>query len=188
MALILGIEHPDRIDKLILSNIVAYDSWPIDDMVKLGNPQWRAKSAADVAAFVASGITDGLHNSHRNTEEFRNGIVAPYADEEGKISLIRNASSLNTNHTMELVGRHREIRAETLLLWGIHDPWQTIGDGEKLSREIPASYLVRMETASHWLQQDAPEEFAREISTFLLGGLDAVRKSHTTREQVPAKN
>ncbi|MDR3499883.1 MAG: alpha/beta hydrolase [Parvibaculum sp.] len=188
VALILGIEHPGRVDRLVLSNIVAYDSWPIDDMVKLGNPQWRAKPAAEVAAFVAGGIAEGLHNRHRNTEEFRSGIVAPYADEEGKISLIRNASSLNTNHTTELIGRHREILAETLLLWGIHDPWQTIGDGERLSREIPASYLVRMEAASHWLQQDSPEEFSREVSLFLSGGLDAVRKDRAMAERIQPKN
>lgn len=167
VALIMSIEHPDRVAKLVLSNIVAYDSWPIDDMIELGNPNWRGKPALEVAAFVADGIADGLHNSHRDTEEFRRGIVAPYCDEEGKISLIRNASALNTNHTMELVHRHCEITAETLLLWGVHDPWQKIADAEKLKGEIFGSQLVRMETASHWLQQDCPVEFAYEVSRFL---------------------
>ena len=167
VALIMGIDHPDRVDRLVLSNVVAYDSWPIDDMIALGNPQWRDKPAAEVAEFVASGLPDGLHNPERLTPEFKRNIVAPYSDEEGKISLIRNASALNTNHTMELVDRHVEIAARTLVLWGIHDPWQTIGDGEKLAREIPNARLVRLENASHWLQQDVPEAFAREVAGFL---------------------
>ena len=167
VALIMGIEHPERVHRLVLSNIVAYDSWPIDDMIALGNPNWRTRSPKDVADFVASGLPDGLHGKNSLTEEFRAGIVAPYSDEEGKISLIRNASALNTNHTMALVDRHKEIRAPTLVLWGIHDPWQTIRDGENLSREIPGARLVRIEHASHWLQQDAPEDFAREILAFL---------------------
>jgi len=167
VALIMGIDHSDRVSRLVLSNVVAYDSWPIDDMIALGNPQWRDKSATDVANFIASGLPDGLHNSDRLTPDFERNIVAPYSDEEGKISLIRNASALNTNHTMELVDRHKEITAPTLVLWGVHDPWQTIGDGEKLAQEIPNSRLVRLENASHWLQQDAPEDFAREIINFL---------------------
>ena len=167
VALILGIEHPERVDRLVLCNVVAYDSWPIDDMIALGNPNWRDKPAAEVAAFVASGLPDGLHNAERLTPEFERNIVAPYSDEEGKISLIRNASALNTNHTTALVDRHRNIAATTLVLWGVHDPWQTIADGERLAREIPNARLCRLENASHWLQQDAPADFAREVIAFI---------------------
>ncbi|HEX9767865.1 MAG TPA: alpha/beta hydrolase [Kiloniellales bacterium] len=167
VALILGIGHPERVDRLVLSNVVAYDSWPIDDMIALGNPNWRDKPAAEVASFVASGLPDGLHNAERLTPEFERNIVAPYSDEEGKISLIRNASALNTNHTTALVDRHRNIAAPTLVLWGVHDPWQTIADGERLAREIPNARLCRLENASHWLQQDAPADFAREVIAFI---------------------
>lgn len=167
VALIMGIENPDRISRLVLTNVVAYDSWPIDDMIALGNPNWRSKAPKEVADFVAGGLPDGLHNAGRLTDEFRTGIVAPYSDEEGKISLIRNASALNTNHTTMLMDRHGEIGVPTLVLWGVHDPWQTIADGERLAREIPGAKLVRIENASHWLQQDTPELFARGILDFI---------------------
>jgi pimeloyl-ACP methyl ester carboxylesterase len=142
VALIMGIEHPDRVSRLVLTNVVAYDSWPIDDMIALGNPNWRSKSPKEVADFVAGGLPDGLHNADRLTDEFREGIVAPYSDELGKISLIRNASALNTNHTTMLIDRHKDIKAPTLVLWGVHDPWQTIRDGENLAREIPSAELA----------------------------------------------
>ena len=166
VALILGIEHPERVERLVLANVVAYDSWPIDDMIALGNPQWRKKEPAAVAEFVASGLPDGIHNAERLTPEFREGIVAPYSDEDGKISLIRNASSLNTNHTMALVDRHSQIKAPTLLLWGVHDPWQWISDAERLETEIPGARLQRVE-ASHWIPHDAPETFAAGIVDFI---------------------
>lgn len=166
VALIMGIEHPERVARLVLSNVVAYDSWPIDDMIALSNPHWRDKPAREVADFVAGGLPDGLHNPERLTPDFREGIVAPYSDDEGKISLIRNASALNTNHTMALVDRHGEIAAPTLVLWGRHDPWQTIRDGERLAEEIPNAELVRVE-ASHWIPQDTPREFADGIVRFL---------------------
>lgn len=170
VSLILAIEHPERVRRLVLTNVVAYDSWPIDDMIALGNPQWRSKPPEDVAAFVASGLPDGIHNRDRMTDAFRDGIVAPYSDEEGKISLIRNASALNTNHTTALIERHGTITAPTLCLWGVHDPWQKIEDGERLAREIPHARLVRIETASHWIPHDTPELFADEILAFLKHG------------------
>jgi len=167
VSLITAIEHPERVARLVLTNVVAYDSWPIDDMIALGNPNWRSKPAKEVAEFVAGGLPDGLHNADRLTDEFREGIVAPYSDEEGKISLIRNASALNTNHTTALVERHGTIKAPTLCLWGVHDPWQTIRDGERLSEEIPDARLIRVENASHWIPQDTPETFAAGIIDFL---------------------
>jgi haloalkane dehalogenase len=120
-----------------------------------------------VADFLASGLPDGLFNRDRLTPAFEAGIVAPYSDEEGKISIIRNASALNTNHTTMLAPRHGEIRARTLCLWGVHDPWQTIRDGERLAREIPNARLVRVDNASHWIPHDTPEIFAEEVRAFL---------------------
>ncbi len=169
VSLIMAIHHPERVAKLVLTNVVAYDSWPIDDMIALGNPNWRSKSPKEVADFIASGLPDGLHNQDRLTSAFMTGIVAPYSDEEGKISILRNASALNTNHTTMLVERHGEIRAPTLCLWGVHDPWQVIRDGERLAAEIPNARLHRVENASHWIPHDTPETFASEIDAFLKG-------------------
>lgn len=166
VALILAIEHPDRVERLVLTNVVAYDSWPIGDMIALSDPTWKHKPVEEVVNFVLSGLPDGIHHPHRLTDAFRTGIVAPYSDEEGKISLIRNASALNTNHTMALVDRHGEISVPTLVLWGVHDPWQRIGDGERLAREIPNARLGCVE-ASHWIPHDAPVEFSQAILDFL---------------------
>ena len=166
VALILGIEHAERVTRLVLTNAVAYDSWPIQDMIALGDPQWRHKPAGEVAAFIARGLPDGIFRADRMTPEFAAGIAAPYQDEDGALSLIRNASALNTNHTMALVDRHRCITAPTLVLWGVHDPWQPVSDGEHLASDIPAAQLKRIE-ASHWIPHDAPEEFSAAVLEFL---------------------
>jgi haloalkane dehalogenase len=167
VGLIMGVEHGERVRRLVLCNAVAYDSWPAEDMIALSNPEWRSKRPRDITEWVLSGLAPGLHNPARLTPAFREGIVAPYQDEEGKISLIRNASALNTCHTMALVDRHSEIAAPTLLLWGAQDPWQTVADADRLATEIPGARLVRMENASHWLQQDDPQTFARELLAFM---------------------
>ncbi len=75
VSLIMAIHHPERVAKLVLTNVVAYDSWPIDDMIALGNPNWRSKSPKEVADFLASGLARrhpqqgapdaGIHGGHR---------------------------------------------------------------------------------------------------------------------------
>ncbi|WP_299242287.1 alpha/beta hydrolase [uncultured Aquimarina sp.] len=167
VSLILAINHPHKIDKLVLSNIVAYDSWPIDDMLSLGNPEWVSKPINEIADFLKEGYIMGLSNPKTLTSTFIEGITEPYLTNEGKISLIRNASSLNTNHTTSLVSRHKNIKAQTLLLWGVDDPWQTIKDGERLAAEIPNANLVKLENASHWVQQDAPDRYIMNLLKFL---------------------
>ena len=150
VALILGIEHPDRVDRLVLTNAVAYDSWPTQDLIALGDPQRRDKPAQQVAAFAAGGLPDGFIHTDRLTPEFAEGIVAPWSDAEGALSLIRHASALNTNHTMELVDGHGSISAPTLVLWGVHDVWQPPSDARRLAHEIPDARLVEVD-ASHWI-------------------------------------
>jgi len=167
ISLIMAIQHPARVDKLVLTNAVAYDSWPIDDMIALGNPHWRSKSPQEVVDFLAAGLPDGLYNRDRLTPEFNTGILAPYSDEEGKISIIRNASALNTSHTTMLAGRHCEIASPALCLWGVHDPWQPIRDAERLAADIPNAKLVRLENASHWSPHDSPVAFASQVEAFL---------------------
>lgn len=51
VALMMAIEDPERIGRLVLSNIVAYDSWPIDDMIGLGHPGWRHRPPLVISFF-----------------------------------------------------------------------------------------------------------------------------------------
>ena len=84
-ALIMAIEHPDRVERLVLSNVVAYDSWPIDDMIALGNPNWRSKSPRDVADFVAGGLPE-LHGfgARRQVRAPLPDVVDPLQNEIGR--------------------------------------------------------------------------------------------------------
>lgn len=167
VALILALDEPHRVERLVLTNSVAYDSWPSSAMCVLGDPfAWRDKTASEFAEWVAVDLAVGLPGGHRDPA-WELDIVAPYSTDEGARSLIRNAISLNTNHTMELVPRHGEIQIPTLLLWGESDPWQPASDGLRLAREIEGASFVGIPGVSHWIQEEAPEQFAKEILSFL---------------------
>jgi haloalkane dehalogenase len=166
VALILAIEHPHIINRLVITNSVCYDRFD-DDMLDFGHPlRWKSRPIADLVEALEESLAVGLSNKSRLTPQFREGIIAPWSSEEGKLSLLRNASALNANQTMALVDRHSTITAPTLILWGMNDPWQKPEDGMQLAREIPGAIFQAIENASHWVQQDAPEQFSDAVLKF----------------------
>lgn len=167
VALILAIEHAATVERLVISNAVCYDRFD-DEMLDLGHPKrWKPRSVEELVAMLKASLAAGLSNDSRLTPTFREGIIAPWASEEGKLSLLRNASALNANQTMALVDRHGDIAAPTLVVWGTDDPWQNPEDGEKLSSEIRNAIFKPIAGASHWLPQDAPEQFSEALLDFL---------------------
>ena len=166
VALILAIEHSHLVNRLVISNSVCYDRFD-DDMLDFGHPmRWKPRPVSDLVEALEESLAAGLSRSNRLTADFRQGIIAPWADEEGKLSLLRNASALNANQTMALVDRHGAITAPAMILWGMDDPWQKSEDGKQLAKEIPGAIFRAIDGASHWVQQDAPEEFSDALLAF----------------------
>ena len=136
-------------------------------MLDFGHPlRWKTRSIADLVEEIEASLAAGLSDRNQLTDEFRQGIIAPWASEEGKLSLLRNASALNANQTMALVDRHGDISARTMILWGMDDPWQKSADGQQLAQEIPGAVFRAIDGASHWVQQDAPEKFSEAVLEF----------------------
>ena len=92
-------------------------------------------------------------------------MKAPWASEEGVTSLVRNASATNTSHTTEV--DPAEVTAETLLLWGSEDEFQSIEWAERLEGDIDTAELVGVENASHWVPVDRPDIYREELNAFL---------------------
>ncbi|MEO1590721.1 MAG: alpha/beta fold hydrolase [Cyanobacteria bacterium J06632_22] len=167
VALILAIEYSALVNRLVITNSVCYDRFD-DDMLDFGHPlRWQSRSIADLVATLEESLAMGLSRTERLTASFRAGMIAPWASEVGKLSLLRNAAALNANQTMALVDRHGDISAPTLVLWGMDDPWQKAEDGQRLATEIPRACFQPIDNASHWVQQDAPDDFAQTVLEFL---------------------
>ena len=166
VALILAIEHSALLNRLVITNSVCYDRFD-DDMLDFGHPlRWKSRSVAELVEVLEESLEAGISNPQQLTLAFRAGIIAPWNSEEGKLSLLRNAAALNANQTMALVDRHGDISAPTLVLWAMDDPWQKSEDGEQLASEIPTARFQAIESASHWVQQDAPEQFLDALIAF----------------------
>ncbi len=157
--------QPDSISKLVLSNAVCYDSWPVDTILDLGLPDTVENMGVD-------GLREMLRKMYRNTlygddpsDEFVDGMVAQWDSEEAMVSLSRNAIGTNTSHTTEI--DPSEITAETLMLWGAEDEFQPIEYAERLEDDISDADVVGLEEATHWVPEDRPEAYLEHLEAFL---------------------
>ena len=168
VALILAVKYPEIVKRLVLINSVCYDNWPIEPMLALANPELKnTMSAKDfVDKMWNEAIVPYICRKEKCIEELRVAWVAPYSDEEGKLSMIRNASSLNTNHTMELVPHLKKIKIPTLLLWGDEDKGE-LEFGKRLHNDISTSEFIRIPKAGHYALIDQEEVILQRISSFL---------------------
>ncbi len=168
VALRLATLFPQRVNRLCVMNTVAYDSWPIEAMLQLGHPETRRKVSASAAVtMLKQALKQGFSTSPE--DEVLDGLLAPYATEIGKLSLIRDAAALNTNLTTEITELLPRLSAPTLVLWGEDDVFQLVKYGERLAWEIPQARLVRVREARHFVMLDRPEEVAGHVSAFLGG-------------------
>ena len=155
--------HTDRVRKLVLSNAVMYDSWPVEFVTDLGLPD----NVGDMSVEDLTGLLDA---AFRQTlvdpdEEFVEAMKSRYASEEGKVSLSRNAVATNTNHTTEI--DYDEVDAEMLCVWGEDDEFQPIEYAERLDDELTNSAGVVGLEAQHWVPEDRPEEYPEHVVEFL---------------------
>jgi haloalkane dehalogenase len=158
--------QPDAVDRLVLSNSVAYDSWPIQTITDLGLPE----SAQDNSPADVQGMLDGLFRQtlwgDDHDEAFLEGMKAPWNSEAGVTSVVRNAVATNTSHTTEV--DPTDVTADTLLLWGLEDEFQPVQWAERLESDIDSCELVGLEEAVHWVPEDRPETFAERTVEFLM--------------------
>jgi len=155
---------PEAIDRLVLSNSVAYDSWPIPTITDLGLPETARESSVEEVQEMLDGLFRDTLLGDDHDEAFLDGMTAPWASEEGVTSVVRNASATNTSHTTEV--DPRAVDADTLLLWGVEDEFQPVEWAERLAEDIDSTELVRLD-ANHWVPRDRPEEFTDHLTEFL---------------------
>jgi pimeloyl-ACP methyl ester carboxylesterase len=162
-ALRLAARTPGMVDRLVLSNAVCYDSWPVEFVTDLGLPSAAEDSMEQLEGKLDFAFGDGLYGDAEDHETFSEGMKAPWLSEAGQLSLTRNAVSTNTNHTTEL--DYGAITADTTCLWGVDDVMQPVDYGERLLEDVAGDgELIRLEEAFHWVVEDRTEAYREGLA------------------------
>ena len=166
VALRLATSMPERVERLVVINTVCYDSWPIELMLQIGHPAAaRRLSGRMLTTILRQALKGGFHSTPPTA--LLDGLLAPYATDVGKLSLIRNASALNTNLTTEIVDRLPSIRVPTMILWGADDRFQPVEYGRRLADDIPGSRFEAISRARHFVMIDRPRAVVGLLRDFL---------------------
>jgi pimeloyl-ACP methyl ester carboxylesterase len=161
-----AVHRPDAVDRLVLSNSVAYDAWPVEPIVDIGLPSTANEKSVEEIQETLDGMFRQSLAADDPSDEFVEGMKAPWNSEAGLVSLVRSAAATNTNHTTEI--DPTEVTADTLLLWGADDQFQPIDSAERLEDDIESAEVVGVDDANHWVIQDRPERYREELRSFLL--------------------
>jgi 3-oxoadipate enol-lactonase len=156
-----ALDHPDRLDRLVLLSTVAGR-----------NDEERAR-VEERLAIVAEGIPgEHFENSVARwfTDAFREShpeILAAHAEANRRNDPVAYAAAYRVMAQTDLANRLHEITAPTLIATGDGD----IGSNPRMARlmheKIAASELCIMENLRHAAMTEAPERVAALISEFL---------------------
>lgn len=156
--LTLALNHPDRLDRLVLCNTAA----------RIGSVQGWTDRIATVQsqglANMAHGIVQRwLTDDYREREPGLSQVLVdmlrrtPDAGYNGNCAALRDA---------DLRESLSEIRARTLVIASTHDLAATPADGQYLAEHIAGARYVELNT-SHISNWENPEAFTRAVLDFL---------------------
>lgn len=168
----LGIHHPERLQKLVLSNTGA----------KIGNDErWNGRIATITAQGMQAIVDDTMerwftadfreHNPERVAETKAMFLRSPVAGYAACCAAIRDA-----DFRSEL----SRIPVETLVITGDEDPVTNVEQAEFLVANIPNARL-RVLPARHLASTELPARYAEVLIDFLVGSTAYDRGMHVRR-------
>ena len=169
VALRLAATRPERVDRLILVNTVAFDELPAGDVRAMQRNTARfalrasrgVLGAAPLLSPVLEGsVADPAHMPPRLVARY----LAPYVGKDGVSHLLVLGRSIRADDLEDL--DLARITAPTLIVWGDLDPWLEPSLPDRLATAIRHSRLVRIPTAARLVPEEAPDRLAELIIEF----------------------
>ncbi|MCG3138222.1 MAG: 4,5:9,10-diseco-3-hydroxy-5,9,17-trioxoandrosta-1(10),2-diene-4-oate hydrolase [Phycisphaerae bacterium] len=181
LALMLAIDHPQRIDKVIMMGATgawASPSWPVDLAIRLLWNEWM------VADFMQERWPEIFakmfkHENNVSRQLFRYQMALRAGDgtydAEGRASARALRSIFYTTRRHEL----DRLQAPLLLVWGAEDEIHPLDDAQYIREHVEQSRLVVVTDSGHEVMIEQPAIFNHLIETFLLEGLGKVSDNYS---------
>lgn len=168
-ALQLTLDHPDRVDKLILIDSAGVAHGDKDIMFRLmATPGINSfMSACNNPTFTALNLKKmAFYDDSKVTREKAEAYFLPFRT---KGALNAAARTMNENDLAGPEPRLGEIKKETLIIWGDKDALIYPPVAYKFEKSIKGSRLEILEKCGHMPQEERPEETAAIMMRFLAG-------------------
>jgi haloalkane dehalogenase len=166
----VAVEHPERVARLVLLNTgIGGGAAPSETWLRFRAVVREVGGALDVGRLVEAGTSRGL------TDEVRAAYDAPFPTAESKAGALAFPELVptepdhpNTAPMNRVRDALREWRKPALVVWGADDRVLPPAIAHALAALLPgAGEPVLIDGASHFLQEDAPEDVAAAIAAFV---------------------
>lgn len=163
-------DHPDSVRALIISSTGFFSDGKWHGMAEALRTEGQGEELLE--NMTKEGLAAVLGQSSK-------GIGADAVDEywkafadasgrQNQLDLYRSGD-FGKLHAYE--GCLSKLDVPAKIIWGEDDPFAPVAGAQRLQAEIPDSELVVIEGAGHFVVEDAPERYGRELAEFL-GSLD----------------
>lgn len=183
VAQIAAVRHPALVRGLLLTNAIAYDSWPIPSVKAVAATGGAVKHMPDAAfkqflsAFYARG-----HETGEAADEALATHWPHYEAHGGAAAFVRQVQALDVQDTKAIADRLSGLGVPARIVWGAADQFQKVEYGERLAGDLNAP-LRRIEGGKHFTPEDHPAILAEEINLLLE---EIARREGATGDGPPA--
>jgi pimeloyl-ACP methyl ester carboxylesterase len=187
---LLVARQPQRIERLVMTNCVCYDNWPVPAIARLQ----RLATLPGAMEFLTgrtglfewletrtpfSAFRRGLYKPERITEETIREYLRPLkASSHARADFLSFLRAGSCRHTLQAVEGLRRFDKPTAIIWAAEDRYISPSWGRQLYEDIPGASLFELVPfCGHFWQEEKAAPFASFIGRFL---------SQQVREQAPA--
>jgi pimeloyl-ACP methyl ester carboxylesterase len=172
VALRLAATRPERVDRLILVNPLAFDELPARDVKQMQRNTARVALRATrgvlgaaplLSPLLEGSVADPAHMPPRLIARY----LAPYVGKDGVSHLLVLGRSVRAGDLEDL--DLSTITAPTLIVWGELDTWTEPSLPDRLATAIRHSRLVRIDSAARLVPEEEPDRLAELIIDFTGG-------------------
>lgn len=173
-----AIRHPDRIKRLVISNTWASARWPgapFPRIIEMIRSTGGEKFVLEKNGYLERALTGTTYYSERISGLVMDAYRAPFPTPESRVAMLCWSRDIPVTEAdpsypeMQRIENNLSLFANTptLIVWGMLDPvlpdsvlrwWQDI---------YPQAMVHRIQNASHFLQEDAPQQIGKYMSDFI---------------------
>jgi pimeloyl-ACP methyl ester carboxylesterase len=170
VAMHLAFNRPERVERLVLINAIAFDDVPGDDVKSMQRNTGRfALKISRGVLGAAPLMRELLERSVADKSNMPEGLIArylaPYVGQDGLNHLLTLARAVDGDDMAEVdLG---QLDKPSLIIWGDQDPFVSPKLGDRLADTIPGSRLVRLPGTGRLVPEEAPETLANMILEFV---------------------
>ena len=172
-----AVDHPERVKRLVILNTWAFrlpEGTRLAPLLELfRQPHVGEAMVQGLNLFVEGFLPAGIYHQER-LNEIMPAYRAPFPEWNSRIGTLRfprdipvgdaHPSTPAMGHIQDNLGK---LRVPTIIIWGMQDPAIPPAIIEAWTAVYPHAEVHRLQTASHFLQEDEPEEIVSLIQGFL---------------------